>query len=95
MSLDWPHAPVYQLDSGGIYMVTAATLHKNHLFANAAMLTLLERSLLSLACHYHWQLEAWAVFSDQSILGRADESALLKAATGRRTPKHPFTFAFS
>jgi putative transposase len=80
MSLDWPHAPVHRLDSDGIYMVTAATLHKNHLFANAAMLTLLEHSLLSLAHHYHWQLEAWAVFSNHYhfIARNQDDAASLK-----------------
>jgi hypothetical protein len=37
-------------------MVTAATLHKNHLFADAGKLTLLEHGLLSLAKQYQWQL---------------------------------------
>ncbi len=39
MSIDWPHAPVHRLDFDGIYMVTAATLHKDHLFADAGKLT--------------------------------------------------------
>jgi putative transposase len=59
---DWPHAPVHRIDSDGIFMVTGATLHKEHLFTTAEKLTLLENSLLSLARQYHWQLEAWAVF---------------------------------
>ena len=61
---DWPHAPVHRLDSDGIYIVTAATLHKEHLFGTSEKLTLLERELLSLAKQYQWQLEAWAVFSN-------------------------------
>jgi putative transposase len=64
MSKDWPHAPVHRLDSDGIYIVTAATLHKEHLFLDARKLTLLENGLLSLAKQYQWQLEAWAVFAN-------------------------------
>ena len=61
-------------------MVTAATLHKEHLFADAAKLTLLEHDLLSLAKKYQWQLEAWAVFTNHYhfVARRNDESASLK-----------------
>ena len=45
-------------------MVTAATLHKENLFADAGKLTLLEHGLLSLAKKYQWQIEAWAVFTN-------------------------------
>jgi len=64
MSFDWPHAPVHRLDSDGIYIVTAATLHKDHLFADACRLTSLQHLLLSLAKEYQWRLEAWAVFTN-------------------------------
>ena len=59
---DWPHAPIHRLDSAGVYMVTGATLHKQHFFKTEQQLGLLERDLLSLARRYKWQLEAWAVF---------------------------------
>jgi putative transposase len=59
---DWPHAPVHRLDSNGIYMVTGATLHKEHLFPTDDKLSLLENNLLTLAKNHQWQLEAWAVF---------------------------------
>ena len=59
---DWPHAPIHRLDSNGVYMVTGATLRKEHLFATDEKLSLLERELLTLAKKYNWQLEAWAVF---------------------------------
>ena len=29
---DWPHAPIHRINSDGIYMVTGATLHKEHVF---------------------------------------------------------------
>jgi len=80
MSIDWPHAPIHRLDPRGIYMVTAATLQKDHLFADASRLTLLERNLLSLAKQYQWQLEAWAVFPNHYhfVARRPDETVSLK-----------------
>jgi len=45
-------------------MVTGATLYKRHLFKTPDKLSLLENQLLKLAEDYHWQLEAWAVFSN-------------------------------
>jgi putative transposase len=59
---DWPHAPVHRLGFDGVYMVTGATLHKQHLFSTPTKLTLLENEILTLAKQYCWQLEAWAVF---------------------------------
>lgn len=61
---DWPHAPVHRLGTDGVYMVTAATLYKEHFFKAPAQLTLLENKLLTLAKQYQWQLEAWAVFAN-------------------------------
>jgi putative transposase len=45
-------------------MVTAGTLHKEHLFRGSERLTLMERRLLELAGQYLWQAEAWAVFAN-------------------------------
>lgn len=59
---DWPHAPVHRFNCDGIYMVTGATLRKEHLFQTSEKLSLLESELLTLAKKYGWQLEAWAVF---------------------------------
>ncbi len=39
---DWPHAPIHRLGSDGIYMVTGATLHKEHFFTTAEKLSLAE-----------------------------------------------------
>ena len=63
-SKDWPHAPVHKFLEGGIFFLTAGTLHKEHFFRGSERLTLLELKLLTLAKHYDWQLEAWAVFSN-------------------------------
>ena len=68
---DWPHAPIHRLNSDGIFMVTGATLYKEHLFAGEQRLNLLERLLLSLAKQFRCQLEAWSVFSNHyHFIGR-------------------------
>jgi putative transposase len=61
---DWPHAPIHRLSEYGTYIVTASTLHKDHLFRGEEKLTLLENKLLLLAKQYDVILEAWAVFSN-------------------------------
>ncbi len=61
---DWPHAPAHRLSANGVYIVTAGTLHKKHLFDSPDKRLLLERMLLSLAKHHQWQVEAWAVFAN-------------------------------
>lgn len=81
---DWPHAPAHRLSGAGVYMVTAATLHKQHLFAGSDKLTLLEDRLLSLSRRYNWQLEAWAVFPNHYHFvarGEASSAALQKLLT--------------
>ncbi len=73
---DWPHAPLHRLDSQGVYMVTAATLYKEHFFTTVHQLDLLENELLSLAKQYKWRLEAWAVFSNHyHFIGRSNDGA--------------------
>jgi REP-associated tyrosine transposase len=59
---DWPHAPVHRLDSRGVYMITAATLHKQHFFSSSRKLDLWQGTLIALAKRYDWHLHAWAVF---------------------------------
>ena len=45
-------------------MVTAGTYLKEHFFRGEDRLDHLEGLLLSLARHYRWDIEAWAVFSN-------------------------------
>src|SRR2546427_12143312 len=61
---DWPHAPVHRLSENAVYIVTAGTLNKNHLFCTDAKRDLLERMLLSMSKQHGWQLEAWAVMAN-------------------------------
>ena len=80
MRNDWPHAPVHRLTPEGVFMVTAATLHKQRCFLGRERLDLLHSTLLILAKQYHWQLEAWAVFSNHYhfVARRVSESAGLE-----------------
>ncbi len=71
----WPHAPLHRLTEQGTYIVTAATLHKEHYFRGEQRLDFLEEKLLELAPQYGWQLEAWAVFSNHyHFVGHSSES---------------------
>jgi len=73
---DWPHAPIHRLSGKGTFMVTAATLHKNHYFNSVERLDFLMDSLLQKAKQYQWQIEAWAVFSNHyHFVGHALEDA--------------------
>ena len=73
---DWPHAPIHRISSDGIYMVTGATWHKEHLFPTAEKLNVLETELLTLAKKHKWQLEAWAVFVNHyHFVARGDGKA--------------------
>ncbi len=60
----WPHAPTHQLSERGTYFVTVATYLKAHHFRSARRLRVLHRGLLMVTQQFHWQLEAWAVFSN-------------------------------
>jgi putative transposase len=73
---DWPHAPIHRISSEGIYLVTAGTLHKKHLFCADEKLSLLEHELITLAKQHKWQLEAWAIFVNHyHIVARAHDEA--------------------
>ena len=61
-STAWHHAPPHKLIERGIYMVTAGTLHKQHIFREPERLSLLQDHLLEYAAEFGWELQAWAVF---------------------------------
>jgi REP-associated tyrosine transposase len=98
---DWPHAPLHRLDTNGVFMTTAATLHKKHFFHTPEGLTLLENKLLSLAKEYRWRMEAWAVLANHyhfiacGEVGAVELDQMVKrlhseAVPGYRTPNAPF-----
>jgi putative transposase len=55
---------VHQLAEAGTDFITAATYEKTHHFRTRQRLEVLHRGLLTVACDFGWQLEAWAVFSN-------------------------------
>jgi len=80
----WLHAPLHLFNETGTYMVTGATLHKEHYFKSNTDLDLLHDLLLELAEHYQWYLEAWAIFSNHyHFIARSpdDPSSLRKWIT--------------
>ncbi|PYJ68094.1 MAG: hypothetical protein DME76_13410 [Verrucomicrobia bacterium] len=62
MRESWPHAPPHYFTPGGIYMITAATLHRKPLFDSSAKLDLLRDTTFELAKDYALTLQAWAFF---------------------------------
>lgn len=60
----WPHAPSHLLRTQGIYIVTAGTYLKTHIFQASERLDLLQTNLLSHAKTAGWELHAWAIFSN-------------------------------
>lgn len=72
----WPHAPVHAFSETGTYMVTGATLKNALFFKKEEEFDLLQNSLLELAELYHWQLVAWAIFSNHyHFIAKSDEKS--------------------
>lgn len=63
-AINWPHSPTHQLSESGTYFVTAGTYLKAHHFHSPERLDILQRSLLTFAHDFGWEVEAWAVFSN-------------------------------
>jgi putative transposase len=61
---NWSHSPLHMFNEKGTYMITGATLNKEHFFKTSDELDLLESTLQKLASQYCWNLEAWALFSN-------------------------------
>jgi len=62
MRESWPHAPPHYFTPRGIYMITAATLHRKPLFDSRAKLDLICDTTFELAKSYALILQAWAFF---------------------------------
>jgi putative transposase len=60
----WPHAPPHFTEEFGIYIVTGSTYEKRHYLGSRMRLRYTNEMLLSLASHYGWTLQAWAVLSN-------------------------------
>ena len=60
----WPHAPPHFTEEFGVYMVTASTYEKVHYLRSRMRLRYMNERLFSLAGHYGWTLQAWAILSN-------------------------------
>jgi putative transposase len=58
----WHHRPSHIFAPGATYIVTAGTLHKEHIFCDDQRLRLLETALFEVTQSFDWQLDAWAIF---------------------------------
>ena len=81
----WPHAPMHSLSEKGIYMVTAGTYQKQHLFNSPEKLTLLRNMIFKYAEQFEWQLQAWAVMNNHYhfIAASPDDAASLRTMLSR------------
>jgi putative transposase len=78
---DWHHAPMHRLEEDGAYMVTGAVYQKKSLLKDDRRLALVHDSLLELADHYGWSLQAWAVLANHyHFVATAQEGADTLAA---------------
>ena len=62
MRESWPHAPPHYFTPGGVYLITAATLHRKGLFHSDEKLDLLLNTTFELVKNYQLILQAWAFF---------------------------------
>jgi putative transposase len=60
----WHHAPYHVFVPDAVYMVTAGTLHKEHLYKDGRRLEILQSVLQDVLNRRGWELRAWALFSN-------------------------------
>jgi len=71
---NWHHAPLHVFVPNTVYMVTGATLYRAHLLSGHQRLNRLQAILIEVTQQYHWELRAWAVFSNHyHFIARAPE----------------------
>jgi putative transposase len=59
-----------------MYMLTASTLGKQHIFRGDDRLQILQDALFEVAKVYEWELQAWAIFSNHyHFIARSPEDA--------------------
>ncbi len=70
----WPHGPLHLFVPNSLYIVTASTLYKQHIFDTPPKLALLQNTLFEVTLAYGWQLQAWALFANHyHFIARAPE----------------------
>ncbi len=70
----WPHGPLHHFLPNALYIVTASTLYKQHIFDAPEKLALLQRTLFEVMLAFGWELQAWALFCNHyHFIARAPE----------------------
>ena len=73
----WAHGPIHKLTGNGVYMVTAGTLYKKHLFNTPEKLTILQDQFFTLVQKYDWQPLAWSfLINHYHFIARSPETAI-------------------
>ena len=75
MRENWAHAPPHYFTPGGVYLITAATLHRKPLFNSNEKLDLFLNTTFGLVKNYQLILEAWAFFANHYHLVVSFESS--------------------
>jgi putative transposase len=78
MRESWPHAPPHYFTPRGIYIITAATLHRRRLFDSKAKLNLFRDTTFDLVKNYQLILQAWAFFANHYHLVVSFENSATK-----------------
>ncbi len=76
----WHHTPNHWFVPGANYIITAGTYQKQRLFHDDARLQFFQQMLLDTFTRYHWEPQAWAVFSNHyhCIVYAPDDAASLR-----------------
>jgi putative transposase len=79
---DWPHAPSHRWTPGAAYIVTGATIDKQHFLKSPEHLSTFRNLLFEQAELRGWSLQAWAILINHYhfVALAPDESANKKAA---------------
>jgi putative transposase len=78
--VDWPHAPLHRFGDGGVYFITAATLHKQHFFGEPRTLSALQELLFEKAQFHGVTLQAWCLLSNHyHLVVSADEGQRVRS----------------
>ena len=73
---EYRHAPPHLFRPGAIYMVTGATLGRQHLLMSTEAREVLCETLFAQAERHGWALEAWSVLTNHyHFIGRSPEDA--------------------
>jgi len=70
----WPHGPLHLFVPNALYIVTASTLYRQHIFDTPEKPHLLQDTLFEVMLAYGWELQSWALFANHyHFIARAPE----------------------